>query len=169
MEKRWLHNLFLIVTLATFASTSVSPGQQSSAGKSHPDTSTAAIDTQIEELHQVFEDYENLSHETETVINGLNFLGLYYNKLQSSLVRTRALLANVSDEYGKLKRENEGLRAAINLDRDQLQVILNQAEHPTWWNRWEAYVINIAAAGTSFLIGLLFSRLRNGAKRRMIV
>jgi len=74
----------------------------------HP--AVTAIDTQIIEFDQLLTDYESLEHDTTSVVNGLNNLGLYYSKLMMSLARTKSLIARVSQQNRKLRDEGNGLK-----------------------------------------------------------
>ena len=137
----------------------------------HP--AVTAIDTQIIEFDQLLTDYESLEHDTTSVVNGLNNLGLYYSTLMMSLARTKSLIARVSqqnrklrDEGNGLKEENDKLRALINMDKSKLNELLAFIDDEgKWKTRREGYIINIISAVTMLIAGLLWNSKRGRGLR----
>lgn len=125
------------------------------------DSVTIDISKNIAELEGLFEDFENLSSETDDVINGLNRLGWFYNKLSTSLNKIKNLIDQTEIKYAELKNENNSLRELIEIDKDKLRAFIDLREKSLKWRNFKEGILFelIAAAIVGLLTALITWRI----------
>lgn len=158
---------FLIVLSYSVRSRDATAEVNDDVGKHNQNDSQSAerIDKQVNEINDALAKYEKLSAETEAVINGLNNLSLYFVNLQSSLLRTKNLIANVSEDLRSKRAENDRLKEFIGMDKSKVNAIIDTMdEEKKWWRRSESYIINIIAAITSAIAGYWYRARRSSLK-----
>ena len=144
-----------LVCLVTFCQTVYSQADKQISGTGltvATGSVTGKIDHQIEELNQLFNNYETLAYDTENVIKGLNSLGMHYHKLSQSLIETKDVIGDILNEQKRLREENERLRKINNISKEDLNDFIDyQNNKIKWSSRIEGLIINLIAA---FLFGV---------------
>jgi len=129
------------------------------------------VDKQLDELRGLFGNYAAMVEDVDKGILAINKLGVHYNQLFTSLVKTKNLIRRVCSTQSRLRAENEELRRMANIPRkdldDFLDYLRSKQKWHNWWSNYQASLIaGITIAGLSFLSGR-YSGRKGAIKERM--